>query len=435
MKKASASIGDSLKQARDEALRKAAMTREMIVEQAAVARDEAMRKAAMTKEMLAEQAAVARERMEQGWTPPVLDTVVDLIQQDSDFIVEIIEARDVPKIDFVPSDPYVQGYIAVLDDGVYKRVSDFVKTPVKMDNDNPVWHVYANFRCRPPPASFLTLCVYNFDRAQILSAQFVNNSRLLGSVRIPVEQLELDEQPRTFFLEPNKPAGAGPGFAVLVRRAFLRADPPARRVIFLVRHGESQWNRAVASKDVAALMALDHPLSPAGIQQAQALARQWREAREALAAEDAADAADAAERGAAVPGSAPADAGGSVFSERKRRTEYLRSFLAADAVYSSPLTRALQVTRTPASDARSAARCPARPAAAFAAVRRAAQLRRPQCGTGLRRSATPAEARSKAHCLRGGRGGAADGAGGARWPPGPRRLLAARRRRRRGRRG
>ena len=217
-----------------------------------------------------------------------------------------------------------------------------------MDNDNPIWRLFANFQCTPPPDAFLTLCLYNFDRAQILSAQLVNNSRLLGTVRIPVAELSRDEEPQRFDFDFLKfgSKDSNPGFRVVVRRAFLHARAPERRVLFLVRHGESQWNRAVATKDVAALMALDHPLTPTGIQQAQALARQWRDARDALAAEDAADAADAgAGAGGTQKRNGPSAAGGgaaAIFSERRRRAEYLRAFLAAEAVYSSPLTRALQ---------------------------------------------------------------------------------------------
>jgi hypothetical protein len=390
LKKAGADLGDSLKLARDEAMRKAAITKGLIVEQAAAA-----------KEILVEQATVAKGRIEQGWTPPVLDAVVELIPQDGDFFVEIIEARDVPKVDlFIPSDPYILGYMAVqIEGGTFKRISEFVKTPVKMDNDNPIWHLYANFQCTPPPDAFLTLCLYNFDRAQILSAQLVNNSRLLGTVRIPVAELSSDEEPRRFNLDFLRfgSKDSNPGFSVAVRRAFLRGRAPERRVLFLVRHGESQWNRAVATKDVAALMALDHPLTPTGVQQAQALARQWREARDALAAEDAADAADAAAAGPKSQNGPAGAAGGAaaMFSERRRRAEYLRAFLAAEAVYSSPLTRALQVRA--------------------AALRRCAAAPQPRCRTwckpDLQRDAAHGRCapRSGLSTQRGGSGGGGAG--------------------------
>jgi hypothetical protein len=341
LRKASANLGDSLKQARDEAVRKASVTKELIVEQA----------------------SVARGKLEQGWSPQVLDDVGDILPRDAEFIIEIIEARDVPKVDLF-IDPYIEGYFSILENDVHKRISDIFKTPVKMDNDNPVWNFYANLQCTPPRDAYLTLCICNSERPDpvstahrlILSAQLVNNSRLLGTVRIPVRELSLDEEPRNlpFTFQKFGTAEKNPDFCVVLGRVFLNQEPPARKMIFLIRHGESLWNRAMAKKDVGALMALDHALTPHGIQQAQDLARQWRDAREALAAEDAADAADAGTRGAKKKPAAAAGAG--LFSERQRRTEYLRGFLQARAVFTSPLTRAVQVVRARGSATPRAAR-------------------------------------------------------------------------------
>ena len=332
LRKAGANLGDSLKQARDEALRKATVTKELIVEQA----------------------SVARGKLEQGWTPQVLDDVGDMLPRDAEFIIEIIEARDVPKVDLF-IDPYIEGYFSILENDVHKRVSDIFKTPTKMDNDNPVWNFYANLQCTPPIDAYLTLCICNSERPDpvstahrlILSAQLVNNSRLLGTVRIPVRELSLDEEQRILPFTYQRTPEKNPDFCVVLRRAFLNQPPPARKTIFLIRHGESLWNRAMAKKDVGALMALDHALTPHGIQQAQDLAREWRDAREALAAEEAADAADAAARGTKKKpaAAAAAAAGAGLFSERQRRTEYLRGFLQARAVFTSPLTRAVQVVR------------------------------------------------------------------------------------------
>lgn len=48
-----------------------------------------------------------------------------------------------------------------------------------------------------------------------------------------------------------------------------------RRTLFVIRHGESKWNAALANKNLPALMHFDHPLSMRGIAQAKKLEDTW----------------------------------------------------------------------------------------------------------------------------------------------------------------
>lgn len=48
-----------------------------------------------------------------------------------------------------------------------------------------------------------------------------------------------------------------------------------RRTLFVIRHGESKWNAALANKNLGALMHFDHPLSMRGITQAKKMEDTW----------------------------------------------------------------------------------------------------------------------------------------------------------------
>ena len=76
---------------------------------------------------------------------------------------------------------------------------------------------------------------------------------------------------------------------------------------FLIRHGESKWNKAQKDKNIGAMLAYDHPLDAAGVTQARALRQLWMNKKTAGELSDL---------------------------EQK--------FLHVDRVIASPLTRALQ---------------------------------------------------------------------------------------------
>lgn len=53
--------------------------------------------------------------------------------------------------------------------------------------------------------------------------------------------------------------------------------PPLYRTFFLIRHGQSKWNRAMARISIAGMLDRDHALTTEGIKQAMALNAKWRE--------------------------------------------------------------------------------------------------------------------------------------------------------------
>ena len=108
----------------------------------------------------------------------------------------------------------------------------------------------------------------------------------------------------------------GGGSCVTLR--LVKQHTPVKQVFF-VRHGESRWNEAQAKKDVRGLLSqVDHPLNEVGYQQARALQGALRAA---LDHPEGVDLSSPASEAAA-----------------------LRGMFSATAVWSSPLTRALQTT-------------------------------------------------------------------------------------------
>lgn len=59
-------------------------------------------------------------------------------------------------------------------------------------------------------------------------------------------------------------------------RACLNHDPPTRKVLFLIRHGESKWNEAQSKINITGLLDRDHSLTELGIFQARELNHRWR---------------------------------------------------------------------------------------------------------------------------------------------------------------
>ena len=109
------------------------------------------------------------------------------------------------------------------------------------------------------------------------------------------------------------------------RRTALAPLPPPRatasfrvpgpfkstKTVFLIRHGESQWNAAQTAGALHRMMAYDHPLNALGRDQSMGLSRAWKSTLEQA-------------RGSGVADS------------------YLDAFVGAHVVYCSPLTRAVQ---------------------------------------------------------------------------------------------
>lgn len=91
-----------------------------------------------------------------------------------------------------------------------------------------------------------------------------------------------------------------------------------------MRHGQSKWNEAQHNRDYAKLMAFDHPLTLEGSQQATELREKWETAR------------------LEVVGATPPLIDLGEEGTRPPPDRWLKAFLSARVVLSSPLTRAVQ---------------------------------------------------------------------------------------------
>ena len=240
--------------------------------------DGLLNKAKSVGSMLANQAGAAKQFVVQTahmaslkvsgqiWGPPEDPFLDRQIEKGERFILEIIEANDVPRCDiFSPSDPFVQGYISVEENGKFYRMSEVFSTPIKADTDHPVWHCFHDLNCVPPCNSYLAINLYDsdFDDNAVLKSR-----TLLGRVHIPISKLSTEStlSERLKFHQHGN-IQKNPNFNISLRRAFLHSPPPSRKTFFIIRHGESKWNRAEEKKDIPGLLAFDHPLTDKGIAQ------------------------------------------------------------------------------------------------------------------------------------------------------------------------
>ena len=219
----------------------------------------------------------------------------------SPYILEFVNVTDIPYIDNkVKSDPYLQAFIGFpVGDGDnirYQKAGSTVRTPVRFDCTSVVWNCFRDMNVNPIQGSILSIELYHHHRDTHKS------DHLLGTVDIPLSGLA-DEEPVTFpminfkvsicvftsvtttrsnmctitWYQKSGLEGKNPDFAVTVRRCFIDQPPPLYRTFYLIRHGQSKWNRAMARINITGLLDRDHALTGEGIQEALALNAKWRD--------------------------------------------------------------------------------------------------------------------------------------------------------------
>eukprot|EP00658_Telonema_sp_P-2_P006315 TRINITY_DN1240_c0_g1_i4.p1 TRINITY_DN1240_c0_g1~~TRINITY_DN1240_c0_g1_i4.p1 ORF type:complete len:468 (+),score=98.23 TRINITY_DN1240_c0_g1_i4:172-1575(+) len=225
------------------------------------------------------------------------------------YVVEVVEARNLPREDHC--DPFAKFWIEDAHDGLIK--GERCRTLTRRGTLRPVWRSVRQLAVTPDPSDILEVELWDLAT--------MGSDGPLGVARILVG--EIDVKPRWFDLLPAEAASAeealAPGSLASPMQVSLRCipgDPPVRKTIFLIRHGESVWNEAQKNGALTDMLAYDHPLNQTGIAQAKALNRSWKEARRA--------------------------AGGSLGAYRNAEHSNLQAFFNADQVISSPFTRALQ---------------------------------------------------------------------------------------------
>jgi len=222
------------------------------------------------------------------------------------YVVEIVQGKT-PHFERVSRDPYVKFWIedTASSTGFKGRKH---RTLTRRGTDRPVWRSVREMGITPEQEDVLEVELWD-DQS--------GSDTAMASVRIPIQ--DIDVRPKWFHMQPvdkeaHYPGGAqGEDSMSGVCLRFVPGDPPQRKTVYLIRHGESVWNQAQKDKNVGDMLDFDHPLNKTGIEQAQKLRQSWQEAAEA------------------ARGGAPGLEGGK-----------LDGFLEADAIYSSPLSRALQ---------------------------------------------------------------------------------------------
>lgn len=160
------------------------------------------------------------------------------------------------------------------------------------DCANPVWHSFRNLQVNALEGDFLHINMHDFDDVA---------SELCMTADIPFKDIAFEE--KDFSLKGAVGYEDVENCTLRLRR--VRASVGVKKSVFLIRHGESKWNEAQEHKNIAGMMHFDHGLNKQGIEQAQSLNSKWKQC--------------------AATG---------------QQSEAERRFMNADAVFSSPLTRA-----------------------------------------------------------------------------------------------
>jgi len=157
-----------------------------------------------------------------------------------------------------------------------------IRWPCVKDSKNPVWQLPMEvYPVEPPKDVRLTIKLY--DR------NLMRSHDLLGMTQTKLDTLEMDSDVLLPFrlennaLESKKRAGEEDMICAVVLRRVDTTKCPKRKLLFLIRHGESEWNRAEKEGVMSVmheLKSVDHPLSELGITQATTLRERLQNARQ-----------------------------------------------------------------------------------------------------------------------------------------------------------
>jgi hypothetical protein len=243
----------------------------------------------------------------------------DLLPENGHFIIHFVRAIDVPKTDSSSDlNLFVCAYI--IDKNKEVVLSNTVQTTCVPKTCEPVWSCFRDLKVNPPNGSFL--------RCEIIDAGLMN-PEILGHT-----DEYWDEEENTFSCDFHSFSSQEKNstFSLVIRRRFLNNPPPQRQVFFIIRHGESIWNQAQSSRNVAALIQYDHSLTEKGIEQADNVNAMWKREMSSRTSSSSSSPPN-------IFSHHPIDKD---FDENDLNAYYTERFLKATNVFSSPLTRAIQ---------------------------------------------------------------------------------------------
>eukprot|EP00300_Choanocystis_sp_HF-7_P003159 c12383_g1_i1.p1 GENE.c12383_g1_i1~~c12383_g1_i1.p1 ORF type:complete len:421 (-),score=9.00 c12383_g1_i1:14-1276(-) len=211
-------------------------------------------------------------------------------------VVQVIKVDNVPKEDagLSFSDPYVKLYITDLKG---KKVGQKCQTLYFPNCRNPVWNSFCNFQVTIPQDQMNRYSVV----CELWDYDYVSKNDKYGKIAFPLSALGTDPQEKIMDMKKSKENNT----RITIRR--LPTPMPIKKTIFIIRHGESAWNEAQEGKDIVGMVSqVDHPLNDLGCNQAISFNEAWKK----------------------IP--------------QESLTEIQKTFLKADRIFSSPLTRTVQ---------------------------------------------------------------------------------------------
>ncbi|KAK3251205.1 hypothetical protein CYMTET_39445 [Cymbomonas tetramitiformis] len=222
-------------------------------------------------------------------------------------VIKVIKASNLPKMDIVGvCDPFVRMWIT--DENLIKKTEKY-STVTHNETADATFNAIREIEYTHESNDVLHLEVFDED----LKTQSVELSDFIGRILVPIE----DIVPGHVY---NLPLRDDAGRETQSRLSFSRLTQPlvTRKRLFLVRHGESEWNEAQEKKHLVNMMKqVDHPLNGVGIAQAQELQAKWKPRFDKMS---------------------------QTLKETRNTSEdsWEADFFCAEKVFASPLTRAVQ---------------------------------------------------------------------------------------------
>lgn len=223
-------------------------------------------------------------------------------------VIEIVNANHLPNMDVGSlTDAYVLAHFTG-ECGSTKLHDAKLSTLPRNDCLDPVFHAYLAFPFIPDDVDRLTF--------EVLDRDTMNSDDKIGFVNISFKELRESNNnltlPLTMSTKTKNLSGEPSTITVRLVSCGERPRKPVRKEIFVIRHGESKWNDSQAEKNIKGMVSqYDHELTSQGIDQAVSFNTRWKAEKERLG-----DSADP-------------------------ETD-IQTFLSADAIFASPLTRATQ---------------------------------------------------------------------------------------------
>lgn len=252
------------------------------------------------------------------------------IAKDKELVVELIDLQGVGQ-------PLSEVHLRV--SVIRKSNESFIvlgqgHTSKRFNTRRPTWYAFHQMVPFARPSDIIQVEV-------IGERNIRRNTRIIGTAQCTVEQFGMESELLSLPLKEL------PQVTIRARRVFSRTT---RKRLYLVRHGESRWNRAQARRNVVGMLAFrDHPLNVKGAQQAVNMNKRWRfEANmESSRREEDDDILNQTFNPAQMnkigfpqdqnSSELKIDSDGDIPSK-----SFEAGFFEADAIFSSPLTRSLQ---------------------------------------------------------------------------------------------